>query len=84
MLDIGGYPIQLAQWVFDKPPKKIKASGDLNENGVDFTVEMDLIYDENGNQIAKLKATNLEEWKNEAVIIGTKGKITVSMIFNVF
>lgn len=76
-LDLGVYIIQLAQWVFQQPPKKIVANGQLNEDGVD--VEVELTYGENKNSIVKSKISVLSPLKNTAVIIGTKGQITISL-----
>lgn len=81
ILDLGGYPIQLAQWVFERPPMKIKATGKVNEDGVDYRVKMKLIYDDNENQVAELNATTKEQWDNGAVVVGTKGQIKVNNIF---
>lgn len=76
VLDLGIYAIQICQWVFDSPPKSIKATGTLNEEGCDLSMEADLVYV--NNAIAKIKTSSLEQLSNKAVITGTKGQITVS------
>lgn len=81
-MDLGVYVIQLAQWVFQQPPKSITATGKLNEDGVDVEVEAELNYGGAQNGVAKIKTSALEGLKNTAIIIGTKGQITVSATYD--
>ncbi|GAB0093450.1 trans-1,2-dihydrobenzene-1,2-diol dehydrogenase [Sergentomyia squamirostris] len=75
ILDLGVYTIQVAQWAFREPPKEIKFTGKLNEDGVDIAIKGELIY---SNGVAKIETSALKKLKNEAVIIGTKGQITLN------
>lgn len=61
--------------VFVLPPKSIKATGKLNEEGCDLSMEAELIY--SNDAIAKIKTSAEETLGNKAVIVGTKGQITV-------
>lgn len=77
VLDLGVYSIQVCQWVFQSEPISIKATGILNENGVDSEMTAELEY--GGNKIGKIKASGLKTQSNTAKIIGANGKtITVS------
>lgn len=75
ILDLGIYTIQFCQWVFQQAPKSIKATGKLNEDGVDIEMTAEINYGD--NQVGKIKTSALNDLKNTATVIGTKGKITV-------
>ncbi|XP_055381797.1 trans-1,2-dihydrobenzene-1,2-diol dehydrogenase [Condylostylus longicornis] len=72
-MDIGIYSIQLAQLIFKGYPKKIKAIGKLNDDGIDLESNIELDF---GND-CKLYAhtSGLKNLKNQAIIKGTKGEI---------
>lgn len=74
-LELGVYPIQFFQWVFQREPKSIKATGVLNEEGIDLEVNVEINY--GGNGVGKMVATSLVTPSRKAEIIGTKGKMTV-------
>ncbi|XP_055685610.1 trans-1,2-dihydrobenzene-1,2-diol dehydrogenase-like [Lutzomyia longipalpis] len=78
ILDLGVYTIQVSQWAFREPPKEIKATGNLNDDGVDIEMKAELIY---SNGVAKIQTSATKKLKNEAVIIGTKGQITLNDTF---
>uniref|UniRef100_A0A1B0CN82 Trans-1,2-dihydrobenzene-1,2-diol dehydrogenase n=1 Tax=Lutzomyia longipalpis TaxID=7200 RepID=A0A1B0CN82_LUTLO len=78
ILNFAVYPIQLCQWVFREPPKEIRTSGKLNEDGVDIEIECELIY---SNGVSKFEISTTRKLKNEAIIVGTKGQITLNDIF---
>uniref|UniRef100_A0A1B0GPG9 Trans-1,2-dihydrobenzene-1,2-diol dehydrogenase n=1 Tax=Phlebotomus papatasi TaxID=29031 RepID=A0A1B0GPG9_PHLPP len=78
ILDLGVYTIQVSQWAFREPPKEIKATGKLNDDGVDIETKSELIY---STGVAKIQTSATKKLKNEAVIIGTKGQITLNDTF---
>lgn len=78
ILDLGIYTIQLCQWVFQHEPQSIKATGKLNEDGVDVEMSAELQYRD--NKLGKIKTSALENLCNSAKIIGTKGTITVNKL----
>lgn len=75
VLDIGVYTIQLCQWVLQAEPKSIKATGLLNDDGVDIEMSAELNYGE--NKVAKIQMSALKTLNKPAKIIGTKGSISV-------
>lgn len=74
ILDLGVYTVQLAQWAFGEPPKSIKATGTLNDDGCDMEMQAELQY---STGVAKIRTSALEKLDNRAVIRGSKGTITV-------
>lgn len=76
LLDLGIYTIQFCQLVFQKEPISIKATGTLNDDGIDMEMEAELDY--GNNQVGKIKTSFLEHITNSAKIVGTKGIMTVS------
>lgn len=77
-LDIGIYALQLGQFVFGSAPVKIIPSGtQLNAERVDVQTEFILDYGDNRRLIALI--TGLENLENDAIIVGTKGEIKVSL-----
>lgn len=76
ILDLGVYGLQFACMVFNNEmPHTIKASGCLNEEGVDVSTSTTLQY--KGNRTATIVTHSLADMPNEAYIIGTKGTIHV-------
>ncbi|KAK2583004.1 hypothetical protein KPH14_009049 [Odynerus spinipes] len=76
ILDLGVYVLQLACMVFNNEmPHTIKASGCLNEEGVDISTSTTLQY--KGNRTATVLTHSLVDMPNEAYISGTKGTIHV-------
>lgn len=75
-MDVGVYTIQFCQWIFQQEPKSIKATGQLNDDGIDLEMSAELRYD--GGKWAKMKTTALYTPSNTAKIYGTKGSITVA------
>ncbi|XP_031842110.1 trans-1,2-dihydrobenzene-1,2-diol dehydrogenase isoform X2 [Nomia melanderi] len=76
ILDLGVYGIQFACLIFDhEVPHTIRASGCLNEEGVDLSASANLHY--KGNRTATLLFHALVDLPNEAHIIGTKGIIKI-------
>lgn len=75
ILDLGVYTIQFCQWIFQKEPISIKATGVLNDDGVDMDVVAELHY--GNNKVAKMRTSFLENLSNTAKIVGTKGTMTV-------
>lgn len=77
ILDLGIYTIQFAQFVFRSEPVSIKATGKLNDDGVDIETEVELKYANGG--VARFKTSALKELENKGNIRGSKGFMTVSL-----
>ncbi|KAL6259262.1 hypothetical protein P5V15_009180 [Pogonomyrmex californicus] len=76
ILDLGIYCLQFACLIYDNEmPESIKASGFLNEDGVDMSMSATLTY--KGNRTATIMTHALVTLSNEAYICGTKGMIKV-------
>lgn len=67
----------MCQWIYQEEPKSIKATGKLNEDGVDLEMTAELNY--GNNKIARIKSNALKTENNTARIVGTKGQITVRL-----
>lgn len=74
-LDVGVYTIQFCQMVFQQEPKSIKATGIVNDDGVDVEVTAEVKYGE--NKVATMKTSSINTFQNGAKIIGTKGTLMV-------
>ena len=74
MLDRGVYPLALAWRIFGRPDK-VNAMSTLASTGVDEHSSVTIGYP--GGQIAVLSATLTGCAANEAVIIGSEGRITI-------
>lgn len=70
------YTIQVSQFVFGTEPISIKATGTLNNDGVDVETEVEMKYPSGG--VARFKTSGLREYKNRAIVRGSKASITVS------
>lgn len=77
VLDIGVYTLQFAQFVFKDEPIKVTAVGNLNEYGVDTTETVVLEYE--GGRRAVLNVDSTVMLWNKATVVGTKGRMTVSI-----
>lgn len=76
VLDLGVYNVQFCQFVFREEPTSIKATGKLNDDGVDLECQAVLNY--GGNKVGKIRSSLIETLNNTAKIIGTKGTMIVS------
>ncbi len=74
LLDIGIYPVFLAQLLFGKP-EKIKALAHMGPTGVDE--ETGVIFEYSGGQMAHLHASIRSKTKTEAFIYGELGTIHI-------
>lgn len=75
MLNLGVYPIQFCQWIFQQKPQSIKATGTLNDDGVDVELLAEMNY--GGNRVGKMNVSVLQTFTSTATIIGTMGTLTV-------
>lgn len=76
VLDLGVYCLQFACLIFNnEKPESIKASGFLNEDGVDMSTSTTLLY--KGNRTATLVTNAMVNLTQEASVCGTKGMIKV-------
>lgn len=75
LLDLGIYPISIAQMAIKEPPVQISAAAHLGATGVDESTGITLRY---GNgQLAVLNATARATTANDAWIFGSKGSIHI-------
>lgn len=76
ILDLGIYCLQFVSLVYgNEMPESIKASGFLNESGVDVSMSATLTY--KGNRTATIMTHALTQLPNEAIICGSKDMIKV-------
>ncbi|XP_076626895.1 trans-1,2-dihydrobenzene-1,2-diol dehydrogenase [Colletes latitarsis] len=76
ILDLGVYAIQFVRFIFnDDVPHSVRASGCLNEEGIDKFVSANFYYKD--NRTATITTSSLTFLPNEAYIFGTKGIITI-------
>lgn len=79
ILDLGIYPLTLADWVYQETPRQIQASGHLGETGVDEQMAATLRY--SGDRLAQIySAVNLHT-SATATIFGTEGQIEIQPPF---
>ncbi len=76
-LDVGVYTIQFCQLVLQSQPESVRASGIVNDDGVDVEATAEITYP--GNKMAKFRISALNTFENTAKIHGTKGILTVSI-----
>lgn len=75
ILDLGIYTIQAAQLVFGGEEPVVTAAGQLGEDGCDESASITLTY--SAGRTATLLTHSRVKLPNEAVIVGTKGKMVV-------
>jgi dihydrodiol dehydrogenase / D-xylose 1-dehydrogenase (NADP) len=80
MYDLGIYATQLVLTVFDhEMPTEIHATGHLNEEGVDESVSMNLLF--SGKRLANVCLSSKLDLPNDATIVGSKGTIKMNPNF---
>ncbi len=79
LLDIGIYPIWLAQYLFGAP-EEIHATARLTELGADVDTQVTLRYA--GGKLAHCYATLLAETRSDAFLIGTEGELHIHRRFH--
>lgn len=72
LLDVGIYPVSLASMIFG-PPSRITGMAHLGETGVDEQAAMILGYE--GGQLASLWTGIRINTQQEAILLGTEGRI---------
>lgn len=72
---MGVYTIQFCQWIFQEQPTMIKATGTLNDDGVDAEMSTKLFYSD--NKVGTMNTSTVTTMGCTAKITGTKGEITV-------
>lgn len=77
ILDFGSYGLDVLQWIFQEDPQHIKATGKLNDDGVDTDVKAEFSY--GCNRKASLKLSINEALKNTIKIVGTKASMEVNI-----
>ncbi|MBD3386116.1 gfo/Idh/MocA family oxidoreductase [candidate division KSB1 bacterium] len=73
LLDVGVYALAFCSMVFEKKPKEIKSFVKMAKTGVDEQAVIILQYDE--DQLATITCSTRVDTPNEAMIMGTKGRI---------
>ena len=76
ILDLGVYTVQLAQLVYGGEEPAVTASGHLGQEGCDESASISLTY--SGGRTATLVTHSRVNLPNQAVIIGTKGTLTLA------
>ena len=79
-LDVGVYPIGLAQWLFGAAPEAVHAAGTVGDTGVDGHVAILASYP--GGGLAQLGCAIRANLANRAVIRGTDGHIEIPIFWN--
>lgn len=74
LLDVGVYPVSLASMVFGAPAR-IATMAHLGETGVDEQAAIILSYEQ--GQLATLMSAIRTDTHNEAILIGTEGRIHI-------
>ncbi len=86
VLDVGIYPLALAQWLFRSAPETLSAVGVVGESGVDEHVAVVARYPANGRGdgdpegrpgLAQLGSAVSVELGRDAVINGSRGRIEI-------
>lgn len=75
LLDLGVYPIHLSSIVFATAIKSVSSCAVLTQQGVDAQNAVNITYE--GGQMAVICSSMIAAMKNEAVIAGTEGFITI-------
>ncbi|NJB86237.1 putative dehydrogenase [Lewinella marina] len=79
LLDIGIYPIWLAQFLFGAP-EEIRATARLTELGADVDTQVTLRYP--GGQLAHCYSTLLGTTKTDALLLGSEGELHIHSRFH--
>ena len=76
ILNLGVYTVQLAQLVYGGEEPTVTASGHLGQEGCDESASISLTY--SNGRTATLVTHSRVNLPNQAIIIGTKGTLTLS------
>ena len=79
LLDIGIYPVWLAQLLFGAP-ERIQATARLTDLGADVDTQVTLEYP--GGRLAHCYSTLLGDTKTDALLLGTEGELHVHRKFH--
>ena len=79
LLDVGIYPVALAQFIFGREPDCLTAIADIGETGVDEAVGMTLGF--GADRLAALSCSIRTNTRTEAHILGTEGYIRIPRKF---
>lgn len=75
ILDFGSYGADILLWIFQEYPQGIKASGSLNDDGVDTDVEAEFNFSKNRKATLKLSINNV--LTNDIKIVGRSRSMQV-------
>jgi predicted dehydrogenase len=80
LLDIGIYPITLTSFLLEKEPEEIQSMAYIGDSGVDEQLSLHFRFDQ--DQMAMLSSSFLSQFKDDAIIYGTKGYIHIPSFWN--
>lgn len=79
LLDVGIYPVSFASMVFGAQPRSVKSLAHIGETGVDE--QFAALFEYEGGAIASLSGALRTDFVNDALILGTHGRIHVPDFF---
>lgn len=79
LLDVGIYPVSFASMVFGMQPQTIKSLAHIGETRVDE--QFAALFGYEGGKLAALSGALRTDFVNDAVIMGTKGRIHIPDFF---
>lgn len=80
LLDVGIYPVSFASMVFGAQPRSVKSLAHIGETGVDE--QFAALFEYEGGAIASLSGALRTDFVNDALILGTHGRIHVPDFFH--
>jgi predicted dehydrogenase len=79
LLDLGIYPIAVSQWAMQANPVSVQSQAVLSSTGVDILLAVNLQYP--SGTISQFTSSFVHKAKNQFVIYGSKGNITLQEPF---
>jgi len=79
LLDVGIYPVSFASMIFGNQPRIIQSLAHIGETGVDE--QFAALFEYEGGAIASLSGALRTDFVNDALILGTHGRIHVPDFF---
>lgn len=77
-MEFAGFCLHICQLAFRKEPKSVAATAVLNDDGVDLDTSVTLDYGD--DKVGKFRIDMLQNRSNTAIIVGTKGQVTVGRL----
>ena len=79
LLDLGIYPIAVSQWAMQANPVSVQSQAVLSATGVDILLAVNMQYP--SGTISQFTSSFVHKAKNQFVIYGSKGNITLQEPF---